>query len=216
MILCSYHRLSYFHLNDVFIDVVPIVLTRHAVVDVILTQVVLTGEKHTNSMTTVSKHNLNSKDEPFLPLNLSDSWEALSSHTDTSSLSLTSPTWRVVSVFGKGDSVPNVHKPPLSYVIEWHSPLMCLCRFGTQLANWPLIRQAASRAQTVTVERSVFWEPALHLPLSCKSNYCLGHLLRRWRSLSRNSLWQWARIDVVNNQGALGRQKRKYMIKYCK
>ena len=73
VILCSYHRLSYFHLNDVFIDVVPIVLTRHAVVDVILTQVVLTGEKHTNSMTTVSKHNLNSKDEPFLPLNLSDS-----------------------------------------------------------------------------------------------------------------------------------------------
>lgn len=51
--LCSYHRLSYFHLNDVLIDVVPIVLTRHTVVDVILTQVVFTGEKHTSSMTAV-------------------------------------------------------------------------------------------------------------------------------------------------------------------
>jgi len=40
---CSHHGLSYFHLNDVLVDVVAVVLTRHTVVDVILTQVVLTG-----------------------------------------------------------------------------------------------------------------------------------------------------------------------------
>lgn len=41
----SHHGLSYFHLNDVLIDVVPIVITWHTVVDVILTQVMLTGEQ---------------------------------------------------------------------------------------------------------------------------------------------------------------------------
>lgn len=47
---CSHHGLSYFHFNDVFIDVIAIVLTRHTVVDVILTQVMLTGENHTIMM----------------------------------------------------------------------------------------------------------------------------------------------------------------------
>lgn len=70
----------------------------------------------------------------------------------------------------QGDAVPDVHKPPLSCVIEWHFPLMCLCCFGTQLANWPLIRQAASRAQTVTVERSSFWER----PLCSGSPCCIS------------------------------------------
>lgn len=42
--MSSHHRLSYFHLNDVLIDVVAIVLARHTVVDVILTQVMLTEE----------------------------------------------------------------------------------------------------------------------------------------------------------------------------
>lgn len=37
----SHHRLSYFHLNDILVDVVSIILTRHTVIDVILTQVVL-------------------------------------------------------------------------------------------------------------------------------------------------------------------------------
>lgn len=46
--LCSYHGLSYFHLNDVLIDVVPIILTWHTVIDVILAQVVLTGEIDTH------------------------------------------------------------------------------------------------------------------------------------------------------------------------
>lgn len=41
----SHHGLSYFHLNDVLIDVIPIVLARHTVVDVILAQVMLTGGK---------------------------------------------------------------------------------------------------------------------------------------------------------------------------
>lgn len=42
----SHHGLSYFHLNDVLIDVVPVVLAWHTVIDVILTQVMLTWEKH--------------------------------------------------------------------------------------------------------------------------------------------------------------------------
>lgn len=46
---CPHHGLSYFHLNDVLIDVIPIVLARHAVVDVILTQVMLTGGKKTRT-----------------------------------------------------------------------------------------------------------------------------------------------------------------------
>ena len=37
--------MSYFHLNDVFIDVIPIVLTGHTVIDVVLTQVMFAGEK---------------------------------------------------------------------------------------------------------------------------------------------------------------------------
>lgn len=41
----SHHGLSYFHLNDVLIDVIPIVLARHAVVDVVLAQVML-ARKH--------------------------------------------------------------------------------------------------------------------------------------------------------------------------
>lgn len=47
---CSHHGLSYFHFNDVFIDVIAIVLARHTVVDVILPQVMLTGENHTIMM----------------------------------------------------------------------------------------------------------------------------------------------------------------------
>lgn len=41
----SHHGLSYFHLNDVLIDVVSIVLTWHTVIDVILTQVMLTRKQ---------------------------------------------------------------------------------------------------------------------------------------------------------------------------
>lgn len=119
-----------------------------------------------------------------------------------------------IGVAGKGTQFlmfTNLHRLG---VIEWHFPLMCLCCFGTQLANWPLIRQAASRAATVTVERSVFWDgssssgsAALFLPLLCESNYCLGNLLRQWRSLSRNTIWQWAHIDGVNKDGTVGHRK---------
>lgn len=41
----SHHGLSYFHLNDVLINVVAVVLTRHAVIDVILAQVMFTEER---------------------------------------------------------------------------------------------------------------------------------------------------------------------------
>lgn len=41
----SHHGLSYFHLNDVLVDVISIILTWHTVVDVILTQVVLAGKQ---------------------------------------------------------------------------------------------------------------------------------------------------------------------------
>lgn len=40
-----HHGLSYFHLNDVLVDVVPIVLAWHTVIDVVLTQVMLTAER---------------------------------------------------------------------------------------------------------------------------------------------------------------------------
>lgn len=56
------------------------------------------------------------------------------------------------------DTELHVQKPSQLSVSEWHFPFMCLCCFGTQLANWPLIRRAASRAKTVTVERSVVWD----------------------------------------------------------
>ena len=65
----SHHGLSYFHLNDVLVDVIPVVLTRHTVVDVILAQVMLTGvtHKHTHTHTqthsVLDEHNLNSVDE---------------------------------------------------------------------------------------------------------------------------------------------------------
>lgn len=106
-----------------------------------------------------------SKDESFhsakmahmSTLNCSDSWKTLSSQTKTHYLSWALHEERHWSS-RQGDTVPDVHRPLLSYIIEWHFPLICLCCFGTQLANWPLIRQAASRAQTVTVEKSVFWE----------------------------------------------------------
>lgn len=38
--------MSYFHFNDVLIDVVPIILAWHTVIDVILTQVMFTEGKH--------------------------------------------------------------------------------------------------------------------------------------------------------------------------
>lgn len=41
----SHHGLSYFHLNDVLVDVIPIVLTRDTVVDVIFTEVMLAAQK---------------------------------------------------------------------------------------------------------------------------------------------------------------------------
>lgn len=166
----SYHGLSYFHLNDVLIDVIPIVLTRHTVVDVILTQVVLTGGKtHKYDEQLCQNTTWTQRMDPLaLPkkrahvpnLNCSDSWKAVSSLNQPERaryLSWTlSEEWYWCST--QGDTVPDVHKPPPSCVIEWHFPLMCLYCFGTQLANWPLIRQAASRAQTVTVEKSIFGE----------------------------------------------------------
>lgn len=45
----SHHGLSYFHLNNILVDVVSIILTWHTVIDVILTQVVLTRNTHTHT-----------------------------------------------------------------------------------------------------------------------------------------------------------------------
>lgn len=116
--------------------------------------------------TAVSEHKLNSNDVSFhlvenahmSILNCSDSWGHWAVKPGRAHyLSWARPEeWYRRS--RQGDTVPDVRKPPPSCFIEWHFPLICLCCFGTQLANWPLIRQAASRAQTVTVERSVFWE----------------------------------------------------------
>lgn len=41
----SHHGLSYFHLNNVLVDVIPIILAWHTVIDVVLTQVMLTAER---------------------------------------------------------------------------------------------------------------------------------------------------------------------------
>lgn len=49
----SHHGLSYFHLNDVLVDVIPVVLTRDTVVDVIFTEVMLTA--HTKKIKCKSK-----------------------------------------------------------------------------------------------------------------------------------------------------------------
>lgn len=119
--------------------------------------------------TAVSGHKPNSKGESFhfvqkahvSILNCSDSWKHWADKPGRAHyLSWALPEewyWRS----RRGDTVQYIHnntKPPPSSFTEWHFPLICLCFFGTQLAKWPLIRQGASRAQTVTVERSIFWE----------------------------------------------------------
>lgn len=104
----SHHGLSYFHLNDVLVDVIPVVLARHAVVDVILSQVVLAGgntHTHTNTrpvrwtqpqlnawMPCLEKHIMST-------LNCSDRWKVLSSQIRMSSLCFMSTAWIVMSVF---------------------------------------------------------------------------------------------------------------------
>lgn len=109
----SHHGLSYFHLNDVLIDVIPIVLTRHTVIDVILTQVMLTGEKHTYTLDqqTIKTH-LTQRINSFtlwkrarMPLSsCSDRRKAPSSQTSTSSLSFASLVWRIILLQSRGHS----------------------------------------------------------------------------------------------------------------
>lgn len=106
----SYHGLSYFHLNDVLVDVIPIVLTRHTVVDVILTQVVLTGGKtHKYDEQLCQNTTWTQRMDPLaLPkkgscVQFKLLWQLKGSEqfkpTRASSLSFMNPVWRVILVF---------------------------------------------------------------------------------------------------------------------
>lgn len=162
----SHHGLSYFHLNDVLIDVISIILTWHTVIDVILTQVVLAEKQmHTQIWRAVKPGNdLNlwsliiHFNKPILTHY--DRWKSLSSQSRFNSLS----------------DIAGSHKKPqrpmsanLCWVIEWHSLWMCLYFFCTQQASWPLIRQAASREETVTVE-NFSWRDYV----SCRGSHCFS------------------------------------------
>lgn len=59
-----------------------------------------------------------------------------------------------IGVTGKGTHFlmfTNLHRLG---VIEWHFPLMCLCCFGTQLANWPLLGKLPAE------QRQLLWRGA--------------------------------------------------------
>lgn len=83
--------------------------------------------------------------------------------------------WKAPSSQMRGTSLSDIagsHKKAqwptstnLSGVIERHSLLMCLYFFCTQQASWPLIRQVASREETVTVESflgEITWAVCAH------------------------------------------------------
>lgn len=106
-----------------------------------------------------------------------DSWKAPRSQTRANSLS----------------DIGRSHKRtqcPMSAnlcgVTEWHLLLMCLYFFSTQQASWPLIRRAASREETVTVENlpgETAWAVCAHTVPPSHSNYCWGKEFRLGRNL---------------------------------
>lgn len=90
------------------------------------------------------------------PILKHEKWKAPSSQMKGTSLS---------DIAGSHEKAQWPTSTNLSGVIEWHSLLMCLYCFCTQQASWPLIRQAASREETVTAESflgEITWAVCAH------------------------------------------------------